>query len=149
MFKTNLQKAIERNGDYWEYNCGGFALGTFNWFLPHSFMSYRSYLRTIGGYEETKVLAATIPEILKVSDTIRRIDSMDELKQDEYAIAYRVCSDDFHFRLCYNGEWYEKMGDGNIHKISAHTIFTDCWFGGYDSAVVLFAEKKKIFREVA
>ena len=48
---------------------------------------------------------------------IRRIYNLNELKDNEYAIIYAACSNDYHFIKFDNGIYTHKIGDGEIEEV--------------------------------
>jgi hypothetical protein len=77
-------------------------------------------------------------------DKLRVIEDLHELKKNEYAIAYRMGAEDFHFmRRKRNGHWYHKMGMCTIQPILKEDVFSPCWYNDwgdeYNSRIVLLA----------
>lgn len=96
---TLLNDAPERS----EYNCGGFALGTFDWYIP----SGCDYFDPEG----------TVESILEDHPELRIIDSPDSVDPLVKVIGFRFGHDwcdedwpDFHFLVRIDGDWYEKQG---------------------------------------
>lgn len=135
------------NTDKTLYNCGGYALGLFNWFIPwteekdkelghvlvHTEKEYENFLMNCVNY-----MTENLP--------IREITSIKELTKKEYAVAFRLARDDFHFvKRGANGIWYDKQGWRPF--IDRHTedeiLNNDAWYGRYDSRIVLLAVKKR------
>lgn len=139
-----------------EYNCGGYALGLFNWFLPWATEDEGKYcqgnlldwlfdLQTFDHEKVEKQLVHTVAYMIGFfKGRLREINSIEELKSDEYAIAYKMGNDDFHFaKRMSNGVWYHKMGGTPIRRIPKEIVFAEEWDGGrYYSRTVLFAMKK-------
>lgn len=139
--------------DYSQYNCGGFALNTFNWFLPkYNAINLDEYKNI------TEITAKSMTNIFR--GDLRIIYSLNEILNDEYAIMFRFeyennplkvssklchgcncieigCSDcraldgedidwylgDFHFIREFNGQWLHKPGSSTIREISIDDIF--------------------------
>lgn len=147
----NLRGRNSRNTDLDDYNCGGFALGTFNWYLPYASWSettdnlyFRRHMNTdaIVRYYANYIL-------LDFGNRIREIKSVEELKVGERAIAFRAGVDDFHFCVRgKNGVWYHKPGRNTIRRIKRSEVFAEEWvspdhFVVYDSEIILFALKNQ------
>lgn len=127
-----------RNTDTWDYNCGGFALGTFSWYEPMS---------EVAGYDYRRdYLSACVSVLLEEFSDLRMIIDISDLHKDEYAIAFRASADDFHFlKRGDNGKWYHKRGSSpRIETIPTNEVFTTAWYDDYDSPIILFAKKKKV-----
>ena len=147
----NFNHRTSRNTDLEDYNCGGYALGTFNWYLPMSDLSETTW-RLV---EDRKMSVDEIAQyyadyILKdFEGYIRRIQDLKELKKDEQAIAFRVGEEDFHFcKRGKNGVWYHKPGRNTIRRIKRTEVFAERWVSPnsytiYDSEIILFALKNQ------
>ena len=142
----NLEGRNSRNTHLSQYNCGGYALNTYNWFCPYGSLREDS-LRN--GYSLEVTLENFTNYILKTFETrIRRISEVKERKKDEYVIAFRVGYTDFHFaKRGDNGVWYHKPGSNTIRRIKKTEVFSETWYTPdgytkYDSEIVLFAMKK-------
>lgn len=147
----NLKGRNSRNTDLDDYNCGGYALGTFNWYLPFADLSESTntlyFRRRMSVNEIVRYYANYI--LLDFGARIREIQSVEELKVGERAIAFRAGVDDFHFCVRgKNGVWYHKPGRNTIRRIKKSEVFTKEWvspdhFVIYDSDIVLFALKNQ------
>jgi len=142
LFNTNNLRN-EDNTYMSDYNCGGYALGTFSWYCPSEdedawgMFEHRSQ-------EEMEVLTAEcVAVMLDDFKDLRLIESMDDLRKGEYAIAFRVSSDgDFHYVKQFYGKWWRhKRGSGQIFRMSEADVFNTIWCGRYDGPLVLFAKK--------
>jgi hypothetical protein len=117
-YELNLsQDVVERHDG--EYNCMGFAIGTYEWEGLSSF----EYTWEDGdvSYEELKArrdevcyrcaLEMTLMYLRGNYPCMRILEDKDEIKPDETLIAMKVGEDDFHFmRRFPDGKWYEKCG---------------------------------------
>lgn len=137
-FNHNRNRNI-KNTDKKTYNCGGFALNTFSWYIP----CYET-----GFWTEAEAQLRTyycINTMLAEFSDLRLIGDVRELHADEYAVVFRISSDgDFHYlKRGRNGKWYSKLG--SLTKITVHNddyVFNEYWCDGrYDGPVVLFAKK--------
>lgn len=118
------------------YNCAGYALETFNWFLPDTDYS--------GSTDDDVNTARCVKSMLKVfKGNLRVITDVSELLDDEYAIAFRVGNGDFHFmKRAKNGIWYNKLGYlSDIRKLPANEVLNSDW-NLYNGPVVLLAKKR-------
>lgn len=138
----------------WEYNCGGFALQSFDWYCPHSFDDY--YQNTLEeGCEDAvyseECLEDCVADILSsFGDALRVIDHPDE--STGKVIGFRCGSSeygevDFHFivRLP-NGRWYQKCGGGDVETMTKRQAL-DVWDSGYytyDGDVVWFEDTRSL-----
>lgn len=150
-FETNLErvphgiydpfnetgKRSTKNVDKYDYNCGGYALGTFNWW---GFYCLR--------FSGERNLEDCVEELLEVfPDKLRIITSPKECKSNEYVIAFRMSDVDFHFlKLSKNGRWYHKRGAfPKIEIFPKKDLFNKIWKNGsyyYDSEIVFFAMRR-------
>lgn len=148
----NREKRSLNNTERCDYNCGGYALGLFNWYLPYPQelkdeiagfwgewkMSYRKVLKIMVNY-----MVDTLP--------VRRIKSLKQLdEKTEYCVALRLGKDDFHYVKRYQeGIWYHKRGGSyHIQRMEEKEVFSKKgWVDGrYNSNIVLLAVKKRQFR---
>ena len=125
------------------YNCAGYALGTFSWYCPYDNFDPFSLLCDSNKLEITKL---TVSHMLKdFEGKLRVISSLEELKKDEYAIAYRVSSDgDFHFMKKARTRWHHKRGSmSTIFTESEDNVLNSIWCDRYDGPIVLMAMRRK------
>lgn len=204
----------ENNVNTLTFNCGGYALETFNWFLPiknKDFVAenaeeewlilnaYDNYwdceedinqIEAMDNYIDDKIYDGemdilglvseiTLPEgvdivtaendaldlyqrhnyftptalqiaalnMLKAFPDMRKIKSWEELKPDEYGIAYRGNRHDFHF-IKYDqitNKYTHKLGYQAVEEISSlkEGFNPEAGFQ-YDSETIYFAKKRKI-----
>lgn len=133
-----------RNTPLSAYNCGGLALGVFDWVTPYITTGNTNF-RIDGLYtdDEREVLIHTLyerdwsVEDIEAEITRRDVDylleeypfleevNLEDCDPDEMVIAYRMFvrfdddigeieDTDFHFKVRYHGFWFEKMGSENI-----------------------------------
>lgn len=157
----------------WSYNCGGYALGTYNWLLPYededeedSRCDFVYDLNTKGDYTNTDLanilLEQDVAYLLDTyEDLIDDLESLDLANEDDIVIAYRVCvynnndwfdstdvTTDFHFKVRIDGQWYEKQGNSQIKECELKP--DEFWYipGDdsieYNSDIHYFRRKKKI-----
>lgn len=154
------------NTDRESYNCGGYALNTFSWYLPYN-SSWQGHLLmkdTFSGYWRKRVinidLGARLMARLMVKEfkgSLRIIKDLSELQKDEYAIAFKSGDrGDFHFiKRSANGIWRHKVGGrGKLFTMTKEEVFGDVWYNPYrdqededdviryNSKTILLAKKK-------
>ena len=148
----NTEKRSLSNTERGEYNCGGFALGLYNWYLPYpqemrdelsSFFGgwTKSYRKTI--YIMVNYMVNTLP--VRVIKSLKYLD-----EETEYCVAFRLSQADFHYVKRYKeGVWYHKRGGSHhIARMEEKEVFSKKgWINGmYNSNIVLLAVKKRQFR---
>lgn len=147
----NKEKRNLSNTERRDYNCGGYALGLFNWYLPYP-QEIRNTLSHFGqwtfSYRKTmKIMVNYMINTLPVR-VIKSLECLNE--ETEYCVAFRLSEDDFHYVKRYGqGIWYHKMGGShNIQRMEEKEVFSKKgWIGErYNSKIVLFAVKKRQFR---
>ena len=139
-----------RNTDKADYNCGGYALGTFSWYLPsRTREEYTDIMghADIGDMDTALTLAseAIVNELPGWSVVPLALVMARKYSPKDYEIvALRFCYYDFHFwKLGRNWNWYDKMG--GCRQIDRHA-FNDVrykWNDRYDSPVVCFIRARK------
>lgn len=138
-----LRNRNVKNTDKWYYNCGGYALGTFSWYCPHS-DKYRGCYDTFSEESLFEQVMGHVEIMLAEFPALRVIHALEEVAENEEVIAFRLSDCDFHFMVRKaNNRWYHKMGSSlHIYSITEEEVFSDCWFPDYDSPIVLMAMKK-------
>ena len=134
------------------FNCAGYALGTFAWYVPVGEGDGDDYCDpTIDVAIRTEMCVSTM--LTEFAGSLRRISSISELTKNEYAIAFRMETNgtDFHYVKRYsNGRWYQKHGGmPNIEPMSVEEVFSSDWvYNGicetlhYDGPIVLLAKRR-------
>lgn len=129
------------NTEKGSYNCGGYALGLFNWFCPWEEEDDGNI--ELGDDTDLEKMVNYMLQYLP----LRLINSTKELKRSEYAVAFRVGNFDFHYmKRGANGVWYSKVG--NLYYIDTfkeEVVLNkkESWYGRYDGKIVLMAMKKR------
>ena len=139
--RRNLETTNRR-----DFNCGGYALETFNWYQPGTEEQNREMFGWCSDMDNEERLELSVNAMLKdFKGVLRVIEDVKELKEDEYAIAFRVCERDFHYaKRNKRGVWFHKTGNAPIVKrYTIEELFSSEWGGVYDSKIVLMAKKKK------
>lgn len=129
------------------YNCAGYALETYSCYCPYGDYdrmtkqggSFNPIERNLMSYESVRTILNDFPDT-------RLISTVKELHEDEYAFAFRVGDDDFHFvKRGANGHWYEKRGCTNpIYPMTKQQVFAEPWGRrkNYTGPIFLFAKKR-------
>jgi hypothetical protein len=154
-YELNLsQDVVERHDN--EYNCMGFAIGTYEWESLEDF----EYTDDLEDEDEDAVslrssicyecaLKLTLLSLyIENYPRMRVLESRyEKLEDDEYLIAMKVSEDDYHFcRQMDDGRWYEKCGSGPIRECT-NTAYDEEWWSlcgqfHYDSNTVYLAVTK-------
>lgn len=125
-----------RNTDKGDYNCGGYALKTFSWYIPQ----YTSLFSN-----KASIFNEMVESILEDFPNLRRIQDPNQVSPKTEIIAFRInyCGHDFHFlRRAANGHWFHKRGRANyISTITKKEVFSDCWCDCYYGEIAWFVEK--------
>lgn len=139
-----------RNTDKADYNCGGYALGTFSWYLPSC---TREEYTDIMGYADIGDMdtALTLASEAIVNElpgwSIVPFALVMERKYSPKAyevVAMRFCRYDFHFwKLGRNWNWYDKMGCREQINRHAFDDVRYTWNDRYYSPVVCFIRARK------
>ena len=139
-----------RNTPITDYNCGGYALGTFSWYRPAlKLMDWGDECVSLTPTEVEETYKHCIETILTDFPTMRVIRKVKDLRANEYAIAFRLGGidgvDDFHFiKRARNGQWYHKRGALAPERISKDKIFEPVWYNSgwlYRGKIILFAKE--------
>ena len=131
---NSLRKRNIRNTEKRVYNCGGYALESFSWYVPE-----------LNGDDVCRADGTTIEDCVKAMEedfpNLRRIQEIGELKENEYAVAFRLSDYDFHYiKRARNGHWYHKMGGLHyINTMKEEVVFSESWGRGYDGEIALLA----------
>lgn len=139
-----------RNTDKADYNCGGYALGTFSWYLPSCTRKEYTDIMShadIGDMDTALTLAseAIVAELPGWSIVPFALVMERKYSPKDYEIvAMRFCYYDFHFwKLGRNWNWYDKMGGcGQINRHAFNDVRYK-WNDRYDSLVVCFIRARK------
>lgn len=127
------------------YNCAGYALECFSWYCPRPDED-GDYFRFDDGIEAEEKTAACVDIMLKDFPALRVVQSLAEVRPNEYAILFRLSPDgDFHYlKRDRIGHWRHKMGDCEyIETIKTAEIFKP-WgsWGRYTGPIVIFAKQR-------
>lgn len=143
-FNKNNSRNID-NTSRFLYNCAGFALETFSWYLPTEPEWYESInLRHLTSKAIKKRTRKAVFQMLLDFPDMRIIHSLEELKSEEYAIAFRFAPNrDFHYmKRIEENCWLHKMGSSScIHRVKDCDVFSEEWCGRYTGPIILFAKR--------
>ena len=157
--KRNRYNTAIRN-----YNCGGFALGTYSWYEPFDeserYDVYEEWdnLEQIA-YEISRhdgnesfnracyfscielLTRRFTNHILKDFPNCRVVDELEEIHPDETIVLFRVGVNDFHFIVSFDHKhWFHKCGWDSIEELCEDEIFDYDWSNGrYNGRIVKFA----------
>ena len=150
LFGLNTKEETFMGNNIHDFNCQGFAFGTYEWDYPYD-QAYRNVMFTANeddDYFINEYLNITVNWLLDYyCNQLRLIDNVKDAKEDEEVIAYRVGATDFHFmKRKSNGKWYHKPGANSIRVAKQKEVFSKVWINAsgtkYTSDIVLFAFKK-------
>lgn len=202
----NKQRVRAQNNTYFRnYNCGGFALGTFSWYCPYDinvvdyafnrgyitaferedilrqltedeyaiakedwdsyesdeeYADYEEWRNSGAGFlleekypifnKDSDLFLYYVDVMLKEINGLRLIRNFDDLRENEYCVAFRVGHGDFHYIRSNNNKcdvWIGKVGRSVVRKLTPSASkkdiekFFDTLFDDrYDSKTILFAK---------
>jgi hypothetical protein len=138
------------NTDIDDYNCGGYALGTFSWYCPYHDIKWAHIWerggRSLRGHKK-EFMRQAIETMLEDFPNLRRIHFPIEATPNERVIALRLADHDFHFMYRgLNKVWYQKMGGTELQRVPKAQVTARAWnnyFGEptYKGKIVYFAMK--------
>ena len=174
MFSTYAQTdPFNRNGkrnrsntDTDDYNCGGFALGTYSWYVPYRsdeqaniydrWANIQMWLDAAEDADNTadSLIARAavhtcvvslhnlfVKRILEDFPSVRRVQTFEEIKPDERIILFRIGADDFHFIVSFDHKhWWHKYGWNYIEELCEDEVLDTEWANGrYFSPIAILA----------
>lgn len=174
MFSTYAQTdPFNRNGkrnrsntDTDAYNCGGFALGTYSWYVPYRsdeqaniydrWANIQMWLDAAEDADNTadlidasvtantyvvSLLNLFVKRILEDFPSVRRVQTFEEIKPDERIILFRIGADDFHFIVSFDHKhWWHKYGCNYIEELCEDEVLDTEWANGrYFSPIAILA----------
>lgn len=150
LFNANRQRNA-RNTNRFDYNCGGYALGIFAWYLPSYSSDVWGCWEDWDDEEMQDITEEAIEVMLHDFTDLRLITALNEVRHDEYAIAFRISSDgDFHYiKQERSRMWTHKCGAGIIRTMTRWEVFNTHWDDRYDGPIVLFAKKKGLTKPLS
>jgi hypothetical protein len=143
------------------YNCGGYALETYDWYDPSPLdinidyydefinedlhiddgVVYDTIYEALldGDLTESHLMEYMVHNILiDVHRKIRRINDLSELQENEYGVLFRGGCDDFHFIKYEDGVFSHKMGGRKVEILDISEEWEIDWLG-YTSETYYFA----------
>lgn len=129
------------------YNCAGYALGTFSWYCPNE--EDWEYWGSLDDWDDMTMLmktSETVQFMLKdFAGRLRLIGSVEEVNDNEYAIAYRLSRDgDFHFMKKMANGWHHKRGNTDrIYVESEDYVLREIWCDRYNGPIILMAMRRE------
>lgn len=174
MFSTYAQTdPFNRNGkrnrsntDTDAYNCGGFALSTYSWYVPYRsdeqmdiydcWANIQMWLDVAEDADNTadridaretvricvvSLLNLFVKRILEDFPSVRRVQTFEEIKPDERIILFRIGADDFHFIVSFDHKhWWHKYGWNYIEELCEDEVLDTEWANGrYFSPIAILA----------
>ena len=135
--ELNIQKKRSiNNTDKNSYNCAGYALGTYSWYIP-----YGEYDNVNLRNPSKKDYDLCIKTILNDFPNLEIVKIM--LPVNKKIIAFRIGDGDFHFIVRHQKLWYEKIGKLDyLNRISKKEVFSPCWKGRYTGRIIFFIERE-------
>lgn len=156
-YNLNLSTEVSERVD-WDYNCMGFAIGTYEWEDLHSF----DYTYECDYEDEDEVFelrnsvcwscADELVSLHKYNERypkMRIVHNEHDLLDNEYLITMRLAEEDFHFmRRMDDGRWFEKCGP-NILRECTDNVYDDVWYSihhtnEYNSEIIFLAVEKEV-----
>ena len=135
-YNLNLSEDVSSR-DRWDYNCMGFAIGTYEWEELDSFeLTYEDLEEESYAEVEKRrndvcyrcALELTLMHLHGNYPQMRIVDKDEAIKASEMLIALKLAEEDFHFmRRFPDGKWYEKCGASVIRECT-DTVEEDEWF---------------------
>lgn len=141
-------KRNEHNTKIENYNCGGYAFGIFSWLHCNTDRKPLDYYGCENAYQRKKVRDDCIAHLLRTVPNIRIVRRDETLDPDEYLVAFRMSTRDFHFiRQMPDGSWWQKSGGTEIRPFEGNPFGRE-WkrrdgAPSYRYKVTLFAVKER------
>ncbi len=135
------------------YNCGGFALGTDDWYFPGRLCNdgddYEMLEYSFDDNEEAFLHHLVDLMLEEFEGYLRIVESEHDIEDDEVVVFFRIGAGDFHFITKEpDGKYWHKMGEWDIEEIEEEEVYSDCWCCRYDSEMIIFAYKKAEYLEL-
>lgn len=137
------------NTDIDDYNCGGYALGTYSWYCPYGRVwadRFDTKYKPLKNHKR-EFMRIAIRTLLEDFPNLRKIHLPDEATPNERVIALRLADHDFHFMYRgLNKVWYQKMGGTELQRVPKAQVTARAWnnYHGeptYKGKIVFFAMK--------
>lgn len=128
---NRLNKRNVRNSICHAYNCGGYALETFSWYIPKD-KNGNGYVS--GGFfnefNGQRITEESVKVMLSEIHRLRVLQGPDDrISYGEYRLAFRIGKNgDFHFiKQDKQGKWWHKMGCLHIEHFPKQFVNADEW----------------------
>ena len=124
------------------YNCGGYALGTKDWFIPYDVKN--NGLKSNFNKNDLAELTNFMQDIFT---NVRLVRTPKDALRGERLIAFRLAENDFHFVKVNkrNNTFMHKMGWLRIEEMPKEEFYnTMGWGCRYNSEIKYFAIKGKV-----
>ena len=133
-----------------DYNCGGYALETYDWYHPSDEMWFDYGMDEMDEETMLRQTQQCVDYMLRqFKGLLRVIKGTWELQEQEYMIAFKIDAggeNDFHYmKRGKNGHWTHKLGGLRVERIKREKVFKDCWVFDditYYGKTVFFAMKR-------
>lgn len=134
-FNRNKKRNI-KNTYKWAYNCAGYALRCFSWYVPDHYFYY---------CDKEEIFNEMVEHILEDFPNLVLINKLEDVSPKTEVIAFRIDykGQDIHFlRRSTNGHWYHKRGALNsIDTIKVKEVLSDYWCERYTGKIAWFVER--------
>lgn len=140
------------NTDREYYNCGGYALGTYRWYLPaKDDEEHERFERMLRNGQVEKVTTLSMLNMIYefnlrvISNQAMLNRTIDYKKYEVIAFRYeKKGTHDFHFmKLGRNGIWYEKRGWVTKIYCHAYNYIFQTWNNRYDGPIIFMIRKRE------
>ena len=158
-------ECIDEEGfDMSNYNCGGYALKTKDWYIPTPgqrplMLGKCDYCDNYDDCEDCEynntplnldfLMEEAVNHMLAEFPNLRIVSSEAELKSFETLVIFRLGRSDFHYvRKERDGRYYHKRGwNPEIEEMPEEEVYGSSWcYGKYDGPMTLFGydERQKL-----
>lgn len=127
--KNNAMRNLNRSA----FNCGGYALNVFTWYLPFD--------RRNECWDFDHIERHVAYMLKEFGGRLRLIECESNANLYERVVFFRGCSWDFHYVWKgKNGHYYHKMGARkNIEQMKKEEVYGESWCKKYNGKVYIFA----------
>ena len=126
----------------YEFNCGGYAFDTFDWYLPYSWEFDIDH--DLNEENREKVMEEWVECMLKdFEGRLRVVQNEKDVAESERLILFRsrlTPNTDFHYVVRKGRNFFHKLGcTPEFRRIKKEEVFSDEWPFGYDGPIVMMA----------
>ncbi len=143
----NSKKARKvSNTSRYSYNCGGYALNCFSWYVPDGFCDSFDWDFWEEALEKNELVLEDLIEDFPYLEKINGPCS--PIPEGYYRLGFRIASDgDFHFiKQDSRGRWWHKPGDRPIQRMKKENIEQPWpgwnWDGRYNGPILWMMNKR-------